>query len=298
MCDHREIYEDVSDGHVYCLGCKKTLEHKKFIEDSTSGDDVCTSCGLVLNTNYSFDSYTYDAYSRKAFEGRSKECYEIKNHLAVLFIDSQAIEQEAMNIFKEVSHKVKQVPNGKTTKRKKVHLAYSIWRALSIHRHPRSMDEIAQLCGVKEKHMLKVEKSLAIRQVFSPIVDYVERVVDTLQLPYWLNKIIRQILQSKQVVSIHKPVNIIAVILVHLCKIMHEEEIKDYEHNSSSLMYYMLDKNRDKSAKLMPKDWTINEISCKLNTNKGVLQRIMKKYNMKLIKNILESCSASKYYYY
>ena len=298
MCDHREVYEDASDGHVYCLICKKTLNHKNFVEDSITGDTVCTGCGLVLSKNYNLGFYDHCDQNKDSYEKRNIESEEIKNYLAGLFIECQSIENEAITIFKDLVHKTGESEKSKVFKRKKTYIAYSIWRALSIHRHPRSMDEIAQLCGVKEKHMLKVEKSLSIRQIFSPIADYVERVVDALQLPYWLNKVIRQVLQSKQLISIHKPVNIIASILVHLCKIMYEEKIKDYENNNSSLMYYMLNKVNHESTKLNPKDWSLSEICSKLNINKGVLHRIMKKYNLKLIKNILVSCSATSYYYY
>ena len=296
MCDHGEIHEDASEGHVYCLKCRQILQHKIFIEDSSTGDTICMSCGLVLDKSYTFEAYS--CISNKSQDERlSKTEEEIKTLLTCLFIDNQAIEDEVASIFKHIEEKVEKAENVNTSKRRKTHLAYAIWRALSIHRHPRSMDEIAQLCEVKEKQMLKVEKSLVIRQIFSPLADYVERVIDTLQLPYWLNKVMRQLLQSKQIVSVHKPVNIIAALLSQVCKIITELKAVDHEQNNLSLMYYMLDKS-SKTHNTDFRKWQVGEICNNLKINKAVVQRIMRKYSINMIKNILESQQSNTYYYY
>ena len=276
------------------MKCEKLLEHMNVFDDFSTGDRICMQCGIVVDTAFSVNL-------KNSFAHEDNECddknirREVRNYLALLFIESTKVENKIIELWQQLNIKNRKHNGSPIIHRKKSILAYAIWESLNVLRQPRPLEEIAGICGLREKHLLAVEKYLDITQTFLPCSEYAERIVDTLKLPYWFLRIIKEILQNTHMLSTYKPVNAIGVIIVLLCKIITKRKLQQYKNNKNSLMYHLLSK-AENDQKFNAKVWTTRKICLELSANPGVFYRIFSKIKMDYLTHVLESNKLNTYY--
>ena len=283
---HENIREDCfSSSSIICRNCPPQ-ENENIIDDHITGDTICLNCGLVVSPAFStFSARSCDIFDTRNWMDPDRE--KIKNILALIFIEGSAIEDEALSILRVLKSKLFAQGKNISNQNKSI-TAYAIWEACNKRHQPRDMNEIAIICGVKMKHILQIEKTLELTQTYMPATEFVERIIDTLHLPYWFGGIVKRILKSNQILCAHKPINSIAVVIIQLVKLLQDLSLEHYEEKKDHLIYYFISRAKN-DTKLNLKKFTTEFICSTLDCSFASCYRLSKKISIPHLLNILEN---------
>lgn len=176
------------------------------IDDFVTGDQVCTSCALVLQTIIPYSAFdaneefpdpsSSQLSSSMRTEGKTNsstvKLYNremIRDMCTILHVDNVFVVDTALHILESMK---KPVSLTRVSDRPK--LAFAIWESLNRQNTPRSPRDIANACHVSPSSMLQVEKDFLERSTFCLPHEYVETVCDFLEVPFNITLLVKEFL--------------------------------------------------------------------------------------------------------
>lgn len=218
---------------------------------------------------------------------------KIRNFFSFLMVESSSCIESALKILNSVRNRISEEEHRNTYSRVEkanAMIAYSIWETFNINKSPRSIDEIAQVCGCSSNAILKLENALELNHTHCTTSDYVSRIGESLEFPFWFQSLLKKILEHTNFFAQYKPVNLIAAIIIRSCRLIlsWEEEQKTEklaEYKTKLLDLYNASK---KKFEFEPARWTVPEVCMQLGTSSGVIYRLMRQIDNDFIEERLE----------
>ena len=244
-------------------------------------------CGLVVQQLYLTE---WQGVGSRDDSETLRDKTSIITHLDFLLIQNTKIVDDALFIMSNIRKKIRLVGN----KRRICH-AYAIWEALHINKCPRSLDEIATVCAVKESQILNFEKDLNLQHTYCSPTLYVERICDSLQLPYCFQAAIRCIIRNTPRLAQHKPSNIVVTIIIRLIELARKSENDLNSLRADSFLCYFLSGLKHNVHRFSQREWNIHYVCSKLGTITGVIYRMLRLLSLDAVREILIRENMTKY---
>ena len=267
--------------------------HSQTYDDFALGESICIKCGLVIETLLEPDSDPLDTSQKSESVCEAKQT--IQQYLDHLNIENSSLIEEALRIFKYVQKRTLE----KKGKRRSanIYYSYSIFEALNRFSIPRSVSEIARICCVAEKTILNLEKTLDLHHTYNPHENYVERLCDSLQLPFWIQRAVRLILTKSSSVNQCSPINTIIAIIIRLIRALHRcknvilfnQNYGTEKSNFISMFTFLLNKARDEKRNMSPKFWNVRMLCRQTGANSSAIYRIMRVISEENVFSILKN---------
>ena len=286
ICNHCFSRVNVYTNHFgedACASCCEQLDPHRWNMLSTDAEAPRLEFSPIVGDPYEIP---FDPFLNNTDD--VKRIRTIRDHLAYLRIESTNMEQATLKYMKSLEWVLKkEEDNQNKTFRfmEKSLMAYSLYQTLADEGCPRTMDEIANIFSLKEKHLLQIEASSGLIPTLIPGSTYVERIIDTLDLPFWLGAYVKKILHVNPQLQMYKPVNVISVIISKLFTILNTWDFKKSwcEHQIAyhSLMRCFLE--RSKLSEICKTKMTIPIICSILGLNPPTLYNIARKLSTRKI---------------
>ena len=259
-----------------------THPEELIFEDFQTADRICIKCAKVIDRIY---AENIQIPLNNMFAEYKSDQEKIRNYFSFLKIEATSMILEAKELVENISSRLCNESTLSNIPRKKVLIAYAIWETCNINRCPRAIDEIAQICGVRENQMMKLEKLLSLEQTYCSAKDYIPRILRCLEAPYCLHPLIKHVLTYTARLNAYKPVNIIAAIVIQLYRLHNSKRLFNYEaeniHNSY-LSYFR------SNSRHLNKQLTVRHVCVILGTPSAVIYKLMKRISEDKILEILD----------
>ena len=280
------------------ISCKNCSSNS-IIEDYSVGEYVCTSCGAVCGQIYlpnnCHGTTAYTEYEIMPFvvedEPNSRHRQNITDYFNYLLIQSTELIENAIKIFHTVCRRLKTEKKCRISKKlTNVIYAYSMYEACNLAHCPRYLEEFCSVCQVRKTKVLQLEKTLQLSHSHCPTVNYVERTVDLLGLPYWMREAVEAIVNNTAAFDSYKSMNLISAIIITICRQFQSWlKMKENDIKNGSVLMSILKRHRRGLGQFSPSEWTVSKVCVETGTNSGVVYKIMRELQEVDIFSILNS---------
>ena len=238
----------------------RTCSHTQRIDDDHTGTEVCTECGLVLDTIYYAPSY----YNKTSCEPRLNETLQnarekARDICAILLIESEVIIGDAVHLYEELAKK-----NSIKRIKKRSLLAFCIWEALNRNDSPRSPQDIACAADIPAKDIRDVENTFDVKNTYCSPSSYVNRICACLHLSHNIRVGVSEIVSALYMFGSYRPENVIAA-----CILLFVEE------------------KRKRSQSSFHPEITVKYLCSKLGTSSSTVSKLLKRIDPKIISNVV-----------
>lgn len=206
-------------------------DHARRIDDDHTATEVCTQCGLVLDTIvfpqcFQIDSYcpSEESLGTQNFKKIDKDRRlrtQLRDICAYLHADGPHFQKQVFSYFRKLRKHA-------TAKRKNETslLAYAVLESFNVNLAPRPPEEVAYAAGINKAEILEVEKALNISLTYCETEFYVYRICDSLYFPTFITEGVRSAVSKLTDIGSFKPESIVAAtILLFLEKIKNERGV-------------------------------------------------------------------------
>lgn len=191
------VADDLATGTRVCLNCGRVFDVLLFGDDDmappvanhhTAGNNSCC------------DRSTWEPLIQQprvfANDVLVREC--LLDSLAHLQMNNGYFVDRVMGALHQIANTYEEKDNETWVGRRYIHLsvklekdrgrlAYVVWDTMMAEHCPRAPGEVAYTFNTTTQHMLAAEKELCRQSAFSPLADYVPRLVAELHLPGWVS---------------------------------------------------------------------------------------------------------------
>ena len=276
---------------INCKACNSN----EVIDDYGSGDVICLNCGLVACPLYICDiaastiEYGFDNLTNSSSTHRQK----IAEFFNYLLIQSNEIIENAVKIFHSVRKRMRTEKMNVSDKSKVIRIlyAYSMYEACNLASCPRYLSEFCKVCEVSESKVLQLEKMLELKHTHCSTIEYVERTIDLLGLPYWMGDGVKCLIKHADSFDSYKSLNVISAIIVLICRQFPDWLAKNKEEiNEKSLLHSILTRHKTCTTDFKSRKWNVTNVCIETGTNSGVIYKILRELqNIDLFKILNET---------
>ena len=183
--------------------------HNNTIDDEKSGDNICLSCGLVLDKIFKDSNQKYRAYDAPSYINIREFIYDVCENGTV----AKSTAVYAYHYFESIKPLL-----APCNFKDKLLASYAIYYALNKHHTPRTPEEVQYFTGCNAADLWHVEGKLSLLDTNNSPLEYVNRFASLLGLSYYDMKCIKHLIMELHDFPSLRPQTVVAVITHLYCK--------------------------------------------------------------------------------